>query len=77
MIFIDISAAFESVSRFFVLSHRPSDEELALLFSQLNFLPAAFQEFVLVVISQNTCLSAGVPARFTIFHISPMLDWRR
>ena len=61
MIFSDVSAAFESVIRSLVFEERISDESITMLFHQLGFSPAVFDEFRDTLTSPNAFAMAGVP----------------
>jgi len=61
ILFLDVSAAFESMQHFFVFSAPPSDEHIASIFNTCGFSHSIFQEFVTNVAQPHACTSAGVP----------------
>ena len=60
-IFVDVSAAFESVSRFLTIGDEPSDEMIVGAFLKLGFEAAIFEEFCQVARQPSAMSEAGVP----------------
>ena len=59
--FTDITAAYESLQRFFVFGDKISDQEAISIFNRYNFDKSVFDDFIRVLSSDNAFDQAGVP----------------
>jgi len=60
--FLDVTAAFESLRRFYVFGDRPSDENIAAVFRATGFGSDIFREFCEVASGPSAFAQSGVPA---------------
>lgn len=61
VLFLDVSAAFESLQRFFVYGARISDAEAVGIFKACGMMPEMFEEFRQVLLDPTAFEQAGVP----------------
>jgi len=61
-LFLDVSAAFESLQHWFVFGSRPSDTAIASVFARLGFGQDIFQEFRAESLAPAAFCRAGVPS---------------
>jgi len=60
-IFLDVSAAFESLQHFFIFNQTPTDHQVHAVFSKFGFNENMYAEFVQAVQAKSAFEEAGVP----------------
>lgn len=61
LLFLDVSAAFESLQYVFVFEDHLSDQVVCSIFSKCNFSHSVFHQFVKVINNDTAFIDAGVP----------------
>lgn len=75
-LFLDVSAAFESLQYFFVMTGPISDQQACAIFDKCNMSRNIFTQFLSLIKSNNAFVEAGVPSVLAkLIHSAHIVSW--